>query len=90
MTTNPVVQPMTTPGELSRLSAICWMPGVNMLEARGERMLMAAMMATLAILVLRGHWRGFSGSLSSNARTSRASFASPSSRWRSGSLSLSS
>ena len=48
---------------------------------------LAAMMATLAILVLRGHWRGFSGSVSSKDRSSRVSFASPSSRWSSGSLS---
>jgi hypothetical protein len=87
MITKPVVQPMTTLGELSSESAICWMPGVNILDARGERMLMAAMMATLAILVRCGHWRGFSGSVSSKLRISRVSFASPSSRWMSGSLS---
>ena len=48
---------------------------------------MAAMMATLAILVLWDQLRGFSGSVSSKDRTSRVSFASPSSRWSSGSLS---
>lgn len=85
--TKPVVQPMTTSGVEERESAICWMPGVNMEEARGERMLIVAMMATLAILVRRGQLRGFSGSESVHERSSRVSFASPSSRWSKGSLS---
>jgi hypothetical protein len=87
ITTNPVVHPITMLLVVSRSSAICWIPGVNMEEARGERMLMAAMTATLAILVRCDHWRGFSGSSSVKLKSSRVSLASPSSRWSKGSLS---
>lgn len=45
--TNPVVAPMTDDSSHLRDSAICAIPGVNMEEARGERMAMRAMMPTL-------------------------------------------
>jgi hypothetical protein len=61
MTTKPVVHPMTMLLVVPKSSAICWIPGVNMDDARGERMLMAAMTATLAILVRCGHCLGLEG-----------------------------
>ena len=86
-TTKPVVHPITMLLVVPKSSAICWIPGVNMEEARGERMLMAAMTATLAILVRCDHCLGFSGSSSVKLKSSRVSFTSPSSRWSKGSLS---
>lgn len=61
-TTNPVVAPTTAVTSTLRSFAISVIPGVNMLEARGERMAMSAMIATLSILRRRVHCRGSSGS----------------------------
>ena len=56
-TTNPVVAPTMTLGVVSRSSAICAIPGVNMLEARGERTVTRYHQQVKSILGSSGCWR---------------------------------
>lgn len=67
---------MTELVEVCNPSAIWSIPGVNMLEARGERTAMEAMVATLSILVVWDQFLGFSGSFFVNVRSSRSSAVS--------------
>jgi hypothetical protein len=77
MITNPVVHATTVSEVVSRDSAIWSIPGVNIDEAKGERMLMAAMTPTLISFFDRDHCRGFASSSSLKVMSSLLSPPSP-------------
>lgn len=64
MITNPVVVAMTSCSAAFKSPAICDIPGVNIDDAKGDRMAIKAIMPTLVSLCRSGQALGFSGSSS--------------------------